>query len=378
MKKFLSLLLAAVMLFSLAACTTETPAESGASQPTEPGYKQQYYALHETADRLKLLSRAFVTNNGIACDLVASGIEFNAYVEGNLSFTVSCSQDTYFTVYVDGIRLDKRFEAKGGNLDRIIDLGDLGDLGLRNIRILKQGESNMSVATLKVVEFYGFMASKPDNEDRYVEFIGDSITCGYGNLWTQASPDPSNQSGTTLYQDGTQAFAFLTAQLLRADVSVVSCSGIGVDRGFTNQDGNGYRMMDFYKATSYTRSKTELYDFSKARVPDVVVINLGTNDQSLGSTEAAFKAGVKELIAFIRDSYNCDVPIVWAYGMMADGHYQWVQSVLAEMGGEGAKLYSVELIRNKQGGNGHPSLDAHSIASQQLTGFITGKGLIVF
>lgn len=379
MKKLLSLLLAVLMLLSMAACDTpETPDNPAQSTPSPetPTYKQQNYALNEVADRLKLLSRAFVANNGIACDLVASGIEFDAYVEGNLSFTVSCSEDTYFTVFVDGERLEKRFEVKGGWNDRVIDLGDLGELALRNIRIVKQGESNHSITILKKVEFYGFMATKPKNADLYVEFIGDSITCGYGNLWTEQSADPSNQSGKALYEDGTQSYAYLAAELLRADFSIVSCSGIGIDRGYSNPDGNGYRMLDFYKATSYSRSKTDLYDFATARVPDVVVINLGTNDQDLGSTESAFKAGVKELIQFIRTSYNKDVPIIWAYGMMSDGRYQWAQSVLTEMGGENAKLYSVKLLQNKEGGNGHPSLVAHDIAAQLLVAFMTSKGIV--
>ena len=162
----------------------------------------------------------------------------------------------------------------------------------------------------------------------------------------------------------------------RADVSIVSYSGIGVDKSYTNQDGNGYRMLDFYKAASYARSKTEEFDFENARVPDAVVINLGTNDQAVGSTEAAFKAGVKELIEFVRTSYGKDMPIVWVYGMMSDGRYQWVKSAMAEMGGESSGLYTFELVFNKEAGNGHPSLVAHNIAAQQLTGFLNNNDII--
>ena len=379
LKRILSGVLALLMVLSMAACNTpednNTPAES--TEPTKETavYAQQNYKLHEVTDQIKFLGRTGVVGNGITCDQTASGIEIEAYIQGEFSFTANCSEDTYFTVFVDGIRLEQRFEAKGNFKDRKSVVGDLGEMALHNIRIIKQTEANHSVATLKNIEFYGFLASKPKDKDLYIEFIGDSITCGYGNLWTKASPDPSDKSGTALYQDGTQGYAFLTAQLLRADVSIISCSGIGIDKGYTNQDGNGYRMADFYAAASYPRTKTEKFDFAKARVPDLVVINLGTNDQSIGSAEADFKSGVKDLISFIRTSYGKDVPIIWVYGMMADGRYQWVKSVMDEMGGQSKGLYMVELIKNKEGGNGHPSATAHNIASQQLTGFITGNVL---
>ena len=62
--------------------------------------------------------------------------------------------------------------------------------------------------------------------------------------------------------------------------------------------------------------------------------------------------------------------------LMSDGCYQWVQSVFAQMGGENAKLYTCKLVQNKEAGNGHPSLTAHNIASQQLTGFLTSHNLV--
>ena len=374
MKRICAAILALFMVLAMAACST--PEDSTATTEAGIVYAQQNYALDEVVSKLKLLGRSGEGNTGIDCDHTASGIEFEAYIQGEFSFTASCSKETYFTVFVDGKRLEQRFEAKGDFQDSKIVVGDLGEMALRNIRIVKQTEANNSVATLKSMEFYGLLADAPKERDLYIEFIGDSITAGYGNLWTKESPDASNQSGTALYQDGTQAYAFLTAELLQADVSIISCSGIGIDKGYTNQNGDGYRMRDFYEMTSYPRSQTADYEFSLARVPDLVVINLGTNDQSVGSTEEDFKAGVKELITFIRTSYGKDMPIVWAYGMLADGRCDWVKSVIAEMGGDSAKLYAFELVRNKEGGNGHPSLVAHKIASQQLTGFIVNNGII--
>jgi len=377
MKKWFLSLLSCLLVLALTACAAPQAPVTEIIPSTEAiVYAQQDYDLHKVSDKLLLLGRASSANNGIACDFTADGIAFEAYIQGEFSFTVNCSKDAYFTVYVDGVRLEQRFEAKGEFKDRKIVVGDLGEMALHSIRILKQTEAKNAIATLKSMQFYGCLYAPAAQKNLYVEFIGDSISCGYGNLWTTDSPDPSNKSGTALYQDGTQGYAFLTAELLDADCSVIGCSGIGIDRSYTNQNGSGYRMIDFYPAASYCRTPLEKYDFSNSRVPDLVVINLGTNDQSVGSTEAAFKTGVKELIEYVRSAYNTDVPIVWAYGMMSEGRSNWTKAVIDEMGGESAGLYMVQLPQNKQGGNGHPSLKAHMEAAQRLSAFIADKGVI--
>ena len=114
MKKVFALLLVVLMVFTMAACDTteETPQET--TPVSEPiVYEQRNYVLKDVADRLKFLGRASVAGNGVACDLTASGIEFDAFMQDQFSFTVSCSEITYFTVFVDGVRQEKRYEAKG-------------------------------------------------------------------------------------------------------------------------------------------------------------------------------------------------------------------------------------------------------------------------
>jgi hypothetical protein len=62
--------------------------------------------------------------------------------------------------------------------------------------------------------------------------------------------------------------------------------------------------------------------------------------------------------------------------MMGNGRFDWTRTVLADMGGEDAGLYSVQLVQNGQGGNGHPTLEAQIEAGEQLTAFIKDKGLL--
>ena len=86
------------------------------------------------------------------------------------------------------------------------------------------------------------MREAPANKDKNIEFIGDSIVCGHENLCQSGDAD----QGKAVNEDGTRAFAYLTSELLGADCSVIGCSGIGIDKGFTN-----FSEDDFYPKTSY-------------------------------------------------------------------------------------------------------------------------------
>ena len=384
----IALCLVFALVFSFAACDdadetsdpTEKPTENVESDEKESGkatnketkattkktdkkdpeptlvYKDRVYNVGSITNKLKLTGRMQKLGTGLTCDFTASGIEFNAYIEGELSFTVDVSgQTTYFTVYVDGERMPKRYEAKAGSSEIVI--ADFGDIALHNVRIVKQNQAQRSLTLLKELKFYGQIVDAPEDKELYIEIIGDSITCGHGNLCPNGTPN----GGTTPYEDGTQAYSYLTAEKLDADYSIMGCSGIGIDKGFTT-----FNEMAFYPKASYYRSNSELYDFSSARVPDVVIINLGTNDNSKGSTEAQFKANLKELINFIRTSYGTEVPIVWAHNMMGECKFAWTSAVLAEYD----NVYSVQLNQNNAGGEGHPTVEAHAQAATTLSNFI--------
>ena len=61
-----------------------------------------------------------------------------------------------------------------------------------------------------------------------IEFVGDSITCGYG------VDDPVKEHHfKTSTEDATKTYAFKTAQALNADWSFVSVSGWGIISGYT-------------------------------------------------------------------------------------------------------------------------------------------------
>ena len=329
-------------------------------------FKNTTYNLATDEEHFKLYGRMQKVSSGVTCDLTASGIEFSGTFTGSVNLTLNASADTYFTVYIDGVRSETRFYAKPGL--STLKIADFAETGQHTIRVLKQSELQRSYTELRSVRINGKLDDAPAAKKVYIEVIGDSITCGYGNLCTKGTAD----AGTALYEDGTQAFPFMTAEALGADYSIMGCSGVGIDKGWT-----AFSESDFYPQWSYYRDKTgNPYDFSSARVPNLVIINLGTNDVAKGSTEETFKEKAKALIEYIRTAYGKDVNIIWTHDMMGESRATWVKDLFAGMGGESAGLYSVTLNTDKTGGGSHPSIDGHKTATEILTAFINEKNLL--
>ncbi len=381
-KKLFSLLLIIIFLFSLASCNdasteppTDTPPASTPSIPSTEIDKNRKYSLadSETGKKVKTLGRCFATEKGIACDFTASGIEFIARIEDSFTFTVTVegADDAYFTVYIDGERMYERYEAKANSTTEIMVDG-VGILAEYTVMILKQTESSRSISTISSIEFYGHLIDAAPKRQKYVEFIGDSITCGMGNYWIDKTDGKQDHA---VNEDGTKTFATFTAEYFNADFSMISYSGIGVAYGYTGD----FTMSDFYQKESYHRNPDKAYDFSGKRVPDLVIINLGTNDRSFEDqvSEDIFKEKAEALIRQIRESYNKNVSILWVGGMMGESRLSWVSDVMTEMGGESSGLYTCSLYSDSHtGAYSHPTIAEQEAGSFVLIDYINNKNLL--
>jgi len=111
-------------------------------------------------------------------------------------------------------------------------------------------------------------------ENRKIHFIGNSITCGYG-IEVLDRNLPFNPATENFY-DG---YAAITARSLQADYNIVSRSGIGLYRNYGDvSTGSALNMYAIYDRIFYDKT-TPKWNFSQYH-PDVVCINLGTNDFS--------------------------------------------------------------------------------------------------
>lgn len=333
------------------------------------------FELLSLADKVKLLGRYQILESGIGCDHSATGIELCASIEGPLEMTLFTTMEkaycdsVYFTVYIDGERQSDRLCAPIGKAT--VTVADFAERGTHTVRIVKQNESNYNLCTLYTLSFDGELLDPPARKDKYIEYIGDSLSCGMGNLGKKGVPEPQ----TSRWEDVTLAYTYCSADELDADCSIISESGIGLSGSWFDP------LFDFYLAWSYKRNKDVKYDFS--RIPDLLVINLVTNDYYLNAdlgicSLEEVKEKTKEFIGFVRACYGKDIPIVWVGRLMPLGekYIKLIDEVISELGGEDAGIYRIDVPQSTLGAHGHPDVAGHTVAKDVLVSFIREKELL--
>jgi lysophospholipase L1-like esterase len=161
--------------------------------------------------------------------------------------------------------------------------------GRHSIVLTKRTESFVGVARyLGLTVHAGAPVPSPDPFSRRIEYVGDSITCGYGDLGADATCGFSPQT-----EDETRAYGALVAADLHAQQTVVAYSGVGLMR---NRDGSTRDLMPVRFERALADEPTSRWTF-EGPPPDVVVIGLGTNDFAMGDPGTGF---VEAYVAFIR------------------------------------------------------------------------------
>ena len=241
-------------------------------------------------------------------------------------------------------------------------------------------------------EFWGFVLDKgrtlvdaPALPSRKVEFIGNSITCGYGN---------EGLNKFEHYDYATEnhylSYAALTTRALNAQHWVVARSGIGAYRNYGEAKTGSPRscMPVQYEYTGYAYDLKlrdeptflrEKWDFSRYQ-PDVVCINLGTNDLSTNNFDVKLlKQGYLRLLKMVRE-HNPKAKIVFLCGSMLNGkELEIAQQLLDEVTAEANKAGDKEVYRFNftpqngdlgYGNDWHPSVWQHEKMAAELAAFL--------
>ncbi len=152
------------------------------------------------------------------------------------------------------------------------------------ITVMKLSECAFGCAGLEALNVDGDVSPVPETEQLKLEFIGDSITCGYG-----IEGEWGKDTFTTEQERPDKAFAIIAAKSLNAKVSLCSWSGIGltsnyVDPATINLPDTSWLMPSNWPYTDKSLSlrlgiEPEIWDASRF-APDIVIVNIGTNDIS--------------------------------------------------------------------------------------------------
>ena len=148
---------------------------------------------------------------------------------------------------------------------------------------------------------------------------------------------------------------------------VTAISGRGVV--MNNSGGSGYLLPDIYPELDIYNMPGTAYDF--ALQPDVVVINLGTNDATnAGLNITTFQTGVYNFLKTVRLK-NPNAQIIWAYGLRSDKMTAQVdaaiQAAVAQLQTEGdSKMHYLALPLAADMHLNHPTAAAYEPSGELL------------
>ncbi len=337
------------------------------------------------SEHVRKIGRTYEHSNGLVLAFSSSGIEFNVkakYLEVTIAGDSGArgrenDSSARIVAFVNGERLLDKMISKKTETFTIFDQKKNVE-GL--VQILKVSESANSLAAITSLSVNEKGKVSPSKErDFKIEFIGDSITCGYG------VDDPVKEHHfKTSTEDSTKTYAFKTAQALNADWSFVSVSGWGITSGYT---GNGEKNPDsviprIYEKLGFSWGNT-IFGLNPVNVnwnfaayqPDFVVINLGTNDASYTNKKAdrvqEYTDSYVEFLKKVRQK-NPKAYIISCLGMMGDDLYTALSQAVSKYSSETGDSRISALRLNPQQmsdticADWHPSEKTHEKASKQL------------
>lgn len=267
------------------------------------GSLRTYQAADE---QIVIMGRHLVGEDG-AVDFGASGVSFSMRFRGTrLEVDLEDenrggTEHNWFTVVVDD-REPVRFRTEPGR--HRYTLAEGLPAGEHTVVLSKATEGQNGHNRLVAVHTEGLLPAAP-LPGRRIEYIGDSITAGYGLDDREVSCDV----GTWYDQNHAWlAYGPRVARRVDAQWMLSAVSGIGMHR---NWNSPGPVMPDVYEDVymEYTESVTP-WDFSRY-TPDLVVIALGTNDFSEGDGRQprpdldgdAFVRDYTAFVGTVRDRY---------------------------------------------------------------------------
>ncbi len=342
---------------------TDDPNQDPDPEPDpKPSISGTKFALNNTATWAKLLDpRMEATADYITCDWSASGIEFTATFGGDVTFEVNANtkmgggkEGCYFRAYIDGAVY------KNGESDYYTVKGDSQIVlknvpqGTHTVRLVKASGYTLANVDLKNVYLNGTVAdTAPATKELFIEFVGDSISCGWGVV--------GSYDGAYTSQDATLAYPYLIADTLNADYSVVALSGQGIIKGNPGI-ANGY------KYASPFRSKTTEYAF--ARKANVVVINADTNDAYDNYPVANYLTALKEFVEYVRTKNGPDTHIILVCNMMKVLYTESIEGLVKELGGAESKYYYYKGTTAAGVHTSHPTAEENVTYASELGGMI--------
>lgn len=307
-------------------------------------------------------------SNPLAPKFWAPGVYIKAKFKGTYCNAVIKDQNLYgkYNNFLE-IRIDHgtptRIQTTGKSED--ISLAKNLTPGVHNVTICKDTESGIGY-----VEFIGFQCDSllpPAREPkRKIEFIGDSITCGFGDDTTQ---EPCGKGQWFDQHNAYLSYGPITARALHAQWHISAYSGIGLIHSCCNMT---FTMPELWNTVNL-QLNGPIYNVKQYQ-PDVVTICLGQNDGV--QPEQEFVDGYVQFISMLRKAYP-KAEIICLTSPMADttlntALQKYLTTIVNRCHSLGDnRVHKFFFSQSWHGGcGGHPDLDGQRAMANELTAYL--------
>ncbi|MEK4880697.1 MULTISPECIES: SGNH/GDSL hydrolase family protein [Paenibacillus] len=361
--------------------------------------------VHPLADieHLKIHGRTTGLLSPLTLFWTGSAVELNVK-SSELWLEVEADYDVYepwISILINSVPVSRQMLVAGRYW--ICVFRGMNERVVKNVRIVKDVQAmsgdpgcSLQIHAVKMDGKFLPVADKPHK----IEFIGDSITSGEGSIGAKAEED-----WIPMWFSAINNYTSMTADALNAEYRVISQSGWGV---LTSWDNNPHgNIPDGYEQVCglLTGAKNEALGAFQAHSfeswqPDVVVVNLGTNDggafhspewkdevtgeshkQRLNEDGTyheddiqAFVDAAEKFLMKLRKN-NQHAHLVWAYGMlgipMMPAIYRAVDAYSKKTGDKQVSVLQLPNMTDETiGARSHPGAIAHEQAAKELTGYL--------
>lgn len=290
---------------------TEEPVTD--TQPVQSALYEMSYPAEDTF--VKPLGRTFMRDGARILSHTCSGVEFAFRgTSADITLTSNCkSSKARAAFYVDGELVKDTMLNSKEETFRIFESDEPRNCIISVVKLSEAAYSNIGVKSINVTSEYGIIPT-PARKHK-IEFIGDSITCGYG-----VDAADQYEAFSTTNENGAKTYAALVGKHFKADYNIISWSGIGVYSSYTesSKPNQSFLLPPIYGKTAPNELSNDMWDFTQWQ-PDLVVINLGTNDNTWtkGIQERAdiFGEAYYKFIEQVREA-NPNAYIICSLGVM--------------------------------------------------------------
>lgn len=321
------------------------------------------------------------------CSLSGTGVAFSFHgskctltLVADTQYTAGEANAARYAVYLDGT-LIKDAQLTTPTID--VEVLNTDAAATHEVRVIKLSEAcNSSLGIRDIIVNAEGGIVPVANKAYTIEFIGDSITCGYG-----VDLEDTGGGFKTLTENVTRAYAYRTAEMLDVDYSMVSYSGHGILSGYTgNGELNTKQLVPpYYDKLGFCYGKFEgslqpqNIKWKFENEPSLIVINLGTNDASYtGGDGNRQREYADAYVAFLKEirEQNPNAPILCTLGIMGtqlcDALELAVSDYKAETGDTNisSMRFAAQLAEDGYAVDWHPTAKTHDKAAAALSDYI--------